>query len=105
MASIAAAIPIVNEDVEPARLLRREHLAHVEVLHLAGNLRGERTGSKRVIRVIPDLPATMLDQASCDAVTYRADGTEPGDDHFAFGQLDSAVQDAGRRYCFRWALM
>ena len=36
------------------------YVRDVEALHLAGDLRGEGAGSKRVMRVMPDRPARMF---------------------------------------------
>ena len=60
------------------------YVRDVEALHLAGDLATERRdGSKRVMRVMPDLPARMFAQASATRVADRRDDAQAGDDYAA----------------------
>jgi len=54
--------PVMDERVEPARLLRRLPTSKPFTSPAICDENG--VGSKRVMRVMPDFPARMLDQAS-----------------------------------------
>ena len=63
----------MDEAVHAARLLRREVLRDVEVLHLAGDLAGERLGSKRRDARDAGLAGENVRPGFGNAVADRAD--------------------------------
>ena len=64
-----------------------------------------RDGSKRVMRVMPDLPASDVRPGFGDAVADRADDAQPGDDDSASIALNAQPERGYRDYSLTWALM